>query len=170
MQEFKDRMKVMAFFGEFPYLYGITKPDDTIEVKVRRWDDELLNLWTIGYYEYGEDRVTMQNIIYFLDEHYQVLAIGGRYPETKISLWDPRSWFVEKIRHEQILDSILRLGELASSVKHVVGIHSTLSRKTIAVIYKAPKGAASLKSWVDEHMATAREELKTCVTATEALA
>lgn len=166
MQEFKDRMKVMAFFREFPYLYGITKPEVIQEVKVRRWDDHLLNLWTI---EYGEDYVSKRNTIYLLDEHYQVVAVAGRFPERKISWWNPFGWG-EATRHEQVLDSILKLGELASSVKHVVGIHSGFAERTVAIIYKAPSGVSNLKSWTDEYMARAQEEVAACVTATGTLA
>lgn len=147
MGTFQNDMRVQAFFQEFPYLSDMVDQRKIAYVRVRRWDTDLLNSTTLVYdqHYYTWD----ENKFFFLDKDNRVIAIAGKYPETKLPWWNPLSWFTRgnRMRNERILDSVHQLGELATSVTQIVGVHRNCSNDDTVCVYKMPNGVSNLEEW-----------------------
>ncbi len=150
--------KIDSFFSEFPFLRQYCDSKLVSEVRVRRWDDHLLDMCPELH---GYERLLERNAIYLLDNSFKTVAVVGEYPGIERQWWNPLSWF-KTFRAEPTHTTIKNLGERAADVTLILGIHTgaEYDGDLVVVIYKAPRGFKNLKLWFDFHTQEAARDAR----------
>lgn len=145
----RDAVQIALILQAFPALRNYCNPAKFKEFKSSVWDDNELLQLVPGFY--GEDGCVLQeHEILFLNETGDVIAVGGKYPTSRRSPWNPLTWFLCEHRDEQVLETMLRLkrDNIAKDVKLVVGLHIRYDLGEICV-YHPPENCTNLQEWLD---------------------
>lgn len=144
MSDFQTRLKVQAFFGEFPFLHRFANADDINEIRVRRWDNDLLNLYPAQYDPRSGTPFERSEIRLLNQRGEDVAVIGSQKPVW----WNPLTWFHSD---RPAYDEMYKLGDRAEQVTCAVVRQWEWDRwdECSLVVYKAPNGYANLRSWLE---------------------
>ena len=153
-----ERMKIRAFYGEFPFLYDLVSPSLVREVKVQRWDSSMLEL--VPCRQMYSEVPTTNNHIFLLNDKGEKIGLVGRR-DGKATWWNPFTW--SRGTTERLPDRILAMGEQASQVKLIVVFASGFSHNNTLTIYKPSGGYDNLKDWFDNELKMAADKARTAL-------
>lgn len=129
---------VDAIYAEYPFLSKLWTRNDVCDAKVRRWDNDFLQLCTTN--------------VYLLDEHGEVIVKPNRflYELAKVILY---ALILRRVG-ESVDDMLKGLGdEKLRRVNYAVTFYSGEGTITL---WKIPKGHKNAAEWLGSNCAKAR--------------
>ena len=167
-----DRLKVEAFFKEFPFLARFIPVEKVRDVKVSRVNREFLaeRHWTLSE-EYGYSRKYWSQL-YFLDKDGNEIEDAPNFQwmeeYSKFSFWRPWTWGKYGKYLECRYDGEETVGQALTRIENpenifyvlrVTPVRYTQANVNVLVLYKSPKGF-TLTTWLEEQRKRAEQEVR----------